>query len=166
MESQGLESENTYLWQQNTYSYFNLDRFTVHHPPEPVESRGVARVSTGLLAELWPQRRRGQRSILAGTAGTAAGEEQPDWGVQNPLPPWGWEKTGSWRSLGCSGVMEAASTVYSVLQSVYYAGRPALYTRPHSPKFQIFPSQLRQTADRAAGLSIKSLWVVLWLVYR
>ncbi len=34
-----------------------------------------------------------------------------------------------------------------------------LYNRPPSPKFQIFPSQLSQTAVRAAGLGIKSLWI-------
>ncbi len=32
-----------------------------------------------------------------------------------------------------------------------------VHNGPPSPKFQIFPSQLRQTADRAASLSIKSL---------
>ncbi len=33
---------------------------------------------------------------------------------------------------------------------------------PPSPKFQITPSQLRQRADRAAGLSIKGLWSSLY----
>ncbi len=33
-----------------------------------------------------------------------------------------------------------------------------LHNGPPSPKFQILHCQLRQTADRAAGLSIKSLW--------
>jgi hypothetical protein len=37
-----------------------------------------------------------------------------------------------------------------------------VHNEPPSPKFQILPSQLRQTADRAAGLYIKSLgWACL-----
>ncbi len=33
-----------------------------------------------------------------------------------------------------------------------------VHNGPPSPKFQIPPSQLRQPADRAAGLSVKGLW--------
>ncbi len=33
----------------------------------------------------------------------------------------------------------------------------SVHNRPPSPKYQILPSQLKQTADRAAGLRIKSL---------
>jgi hypothetical protein len=40
----------------------------------------------------------------------------------------------------------------------YCTGWPALYNGPPSPKFQILLSQLRQIVDRAACLSIKSLW--------
>jgi hypothetical protein len=36
-----------------------------------------------------------------------------------------------------------------------------VHNGPLSPKFQIVPSQLRQTEDRAAGLRIKSLDTVL-----
>jgi hypothetical protein len=58
---------------------------------------------------------------------------------------------------------QAARTVDSVLQ--FDAVQNLLcwlacfvHKGPPLPKFQIFPSQLRQTADRAASLSIKSLW--------
>jgi hypothetical protein len=61
-----------------------------------------------------------------------------------------------------------ASTVESVLRSVALQDIHVLcrlacfvHNRPPSPKFQIFPSQLRLTADRAASLSIKGLWVGL-----
>jgi hypothetical protein len=41
---------------------------------------------------------------------------------------------------------------------IYCAGWPALYTTDYLHlKFRILPSQLRQTATRAAGLCIKSL---------
>ncbi len=46
-----------------------------------------------------------------------------------------------------------------------------VHNGPPSPKFQILPSQLRQTADRAAGLCIKSLglrpcdFLMLWSWY-
>ncbi len=58
---------------------------------------------------------------------------------------------------------QAASTVNPVLQSDPVQNircwlACSVHNGPPSPKFQILPSQLRQTADRAAGLSIKSLW--------
>ncbi len=64
-----------------------------------------------------------------------------------------------------------ASTVYSVLRSVAVQNilcwlACCVHNRPPSPKFQIFPSQLRQTADRAAGLSIKGLWADHRLLYK
>ncbi len=54
------------------------------------------------------------------------------------------------------------STVYSVLRSVALHNilcRLACFVHnwPHSPKFQIIPSQLSQTTDRSAGLCIQSL---------
>ncbi len=59
---------------------------------------------------------------------------------------------------------QAASTVYSVLwsnavQNILCWLACSVHNGPPSPKFQILPSQLRQTADRAAGLTIKDLWV-------
>jgi hypothetical protein len=55
-----------------------------------------------------------------------------------------------------------ASAVGSVLRSVAEQNRLRwlacfVHNRSPSPKFQILPSQLRLTADRAAGLSIKGL---------
>jgi hypothetical protein len=38
-----------------------------------------------------------------------------------------------------------------------------VHNGPPSPKFQILPSQLRQTADRVTGLSIKGLWSIPWI---
>ncbi len=57
---------------------------------------------------------------------------------------------------------QAASSVYSVLRSVALQNTLCwlayfVHNRPPSPKFQILPSQLRLTADRASGLSIKGL---------
>jgi hypothetical protein len=62
---------------------------------------------------------------------------------------------------------QAARTVDSVLRSdavqILLCWLACfVHNRPPSPKFQIFPSQLRQRADRAAGLSIKGLWVQLY----
>jgi hypothetical protein len=61
---------------------------------------------------------------------------------------------------------QAASTVYSVLrsdavQNILCWLACSVHDGPPSPQFQILPSQLRQTADRAAGLSIKGLWTPL-----
>ncbi len=66
--------------------------------------------------------------------------------------------------VNCVHIRPPASTVYSVLRSVAVQNilcwlACCVHNRPPSPKFQILPSQLRQTADRAAGLSIKGLWV-------
>jgi hypothetical protein len=53
---------------------------------------------------------------------------------------------------------QAASTVDSVaVQNILCWLACSVHNGPPSPKFQILPSQLRQTADRAAGLCIKSL---------
>ncbi len=41
--------------------------------------------------------------------------------------------------------------------STEYTVACCVHNGPPSPKFQILPSQLRQTTDRAAGLCIKSL---------
>ncbi len=59
-----------------------------------------------------------------------------------------------------------ASTVYYVLRSVAVQNILCwlacfVHNGPPSPKFQILPSQLRQRADRAAGLCIKSLGCTL-----
>jgi hypothetical protein len=55
------------------------------------------------------------------------------------------------------------STVDSVLrsdavQNILCWLACSVHNGPPSPMFQILPSQLRQKADRATGLSIKSLW--------
>ncbi len=41
----------------------------------------------------------------------------------------------------------------------------SVHNGPPSPRFQIPPSQLRQRADRAAGLSVKGLWYILYCVW-
>ncbi len=57
---------------------------------------------------------------------------------------------------------QAASIVYSVIrsdavQNILCWLTCYVHKRPPSPKFQILPSQLRQTEDRAPGLCLKSL---------
>ncbi len=54
---------------------------------------------------------------------------------------------------------QAASQRSVAVQNILCWLACCVHNRPPSPKFQIFPSQLRQTADRAAGLSIKGLWI-------
>ncbi len=61
---------------------------------------------------------------------------------------------------------QAASPVYSVLRSAKVQNILCwlacfVHNGPPSPKFQILPSQLRLTADRAVGLHKKSLGGVI-----
>jgi hypothetical protein len=73
-------------------------------------------------------------------------------------------------NLGEGGLLfikQTASTIDSVQRSVAVQNILCwlacfVHNGPPSPKFQILPSQLRQTADRAAGLCIKSLRSPLW----
>jgi hypothetical protein len=76
----------------------------------------------------------------------------------------------------CTKLASLHSILYSVLRSVAIQNLLCwlscfVYSGPPSPKFQILPSQLRQPADRAAGLCIKSLgytlilcWICTWRI--
>ncbi len=76
-------------------------------------------------------------------------EERPR--EEMPRDIWNWgegvllgTKQASQHSIFCTAITR--STEYTVLAGC------SVHNGPPSPKFQILPSQLRQTADRAAGL--------------
>jgi hypothetical protein len=58
----------------------------------------------------------------------------------------------------CTVYSTVFCTVIRSVQNILCWLACSVHNRPPSPKFQFLPSQLRQRADRAAGLSIKSLW--------
>ncbi len=74
-----------------------------------------------------------------------------------------WENIDIWVKVVRCVHNKPANTVDSVLHLIAVQNLLCwlacfVLNGPPSPKFQILPSQLRQTADRAAGLSIKGLW--------